>query len=389
MFRRKLKSEKSDADDADSRNSFVERRRALSKSIANLREPQRLYIPASASFIDAIDPTFLAEHPESVELWLPSAFPFGARDAQCVKGLPQLEYRLRYAQAVNALQDIRRLRRLIKALATKIQSHIASTQKTVTKTRSLFDKVMGKQAQAVSAYRTLWKAIAKLAPGEEFGKWKEGLKELKDSDIRGPGREEYEVSDSRFIQSWIWTSAARTSTSTSDHDLNPVLRVEWCKAQARASRHEEEVELVVEEMRRTLVSFEGMALQWTKFATSPIPQVSTDSSKSGVGPRKLRMDETAVLGVTAYAHRQANIYHRMIHVFLDDWYPILDALSLGSTWLSNYPRPVENKRRRLVSNVPAHRSTLTSHSDDSATQATPEMPTTTTTQHHDRPMART
>ena len=127
----------------------------------------------------------------------------------------------------------------------------------------------------------------------------------------------------------------------------------------------------------------GMALQWTKFATFPIPQVSTDSSKSGVGPCKLRIDETTVLSVTVYTHRQANIYHRMIHVFLDDWYPILNTLSLGSTWLSNYPRPVKNKRRHLVSNVPAHRSTLTSPSDDSATQVTPEMPTTTTTQHHD------
>ena len=209
-------------------------------------------------FIDAIDPSFLVEHPKSVELWPPSAFPFGACDAQCVEGLPQLKSQLHYAQAVNTLQDICRLRRLIKALATKIQSHIASTQKTVTKTHSLFDKVMGKQVQAVSAYHTLWKAIAKLAPGEEFGKWKEGLKELKDSDIRGPGCKEYKVSDSCFIQSWIWTSAARTSTFTSDHDLNPVLRVEWCKAQARASQHEEEVELMVEEMQQTLVLFEGI-----------------------------------------------------------------------------------------------------------------------------------
>ena len=41
-------------------------------------------------------------------------------------------------------------------------------------------------------------------------------------------------------------------------DFHAVLRVEWCKSQERAARYEEEVELVVEEMRRTLTFFEWL-----------------------------------------------------------------------------------------------------------------------------------
>ena len=46
------------------------------------------------------------------------------------------------------------------------------------------------------------------------------------------------------------------SVSGDDQDLSSALQVEWCKAQERATRYEEEIELVVEEMRRTLVFFE-------------------------------------------------------------------------------------------------------------------------------------
>ena len=87
---------------------FLERRRNLSRNITNLHVPQRLYIPGSEPLLDAIDPILLADSPESVELWLPSALPPASRDAQCIEDLPRLEYRMRYAQAMSALHDIRR-----------------------------------------------------------------------------------------------------------------------------------------------------------------------------------------------------------------------------------------------------------------------------------------
>lgn len=133
----------------------------------------------------------------------------------------------------------------------------------------MFDKVKAKLAQVVLTYCTSWKAVMNLVPKEEFGPWKITLWELKDSDICGPRQEESKPSMSHFVQSWIWTIALTTSTSTEDSDLDSVLWIEWCKAQEQAKHYEEDVELVVKEMYQTLVTFELNAEEWDSQATSP------------------------------------------------------------------------------------------------------------------------
>ena len=321
-------------------NSYLVQRRTLSRNIANLHAPQRLYIPGSETLINAIDPVLLADRPENIELLLPSALPPASRNTQCVDGLPELEFRLRCAQAADALHDIRSFRRLTRILSVKTQSHISNTQRTGTRTRSLFDNVNVKLAQAVSTYRTSRAAIANLAPNEEFGPWMKALQVLRNEDIRGPGSDESKPKPgaSRFVQSWIWTTAPLTSTSTEDPDLQAALRVEWAKAQERAKRHEEEVELVVEEMRRTLVTFELKSQEWASFVTSP---PLGDSA----------IDSVTMVGIAAYANKQADIRRRMVTTFVNDWYHLLEKLPSKVEWLEKYPRPPEIKRRRLVSNV--------------------------------------
>jgi len=339
VLRRRLKACDYDDGGADSANPFLTRRRALSKCIANLHGPHRLYIPGSEP-LDATDSILLAEHPENINLWLPSALPSASRDAQCIKGLPRLEYRMRYAQATDALHSIRSYSRLVRAYTMKTQSHISNTQGTVTRTQGLFDRANSKRARAVSTYRASWSAIAELAPNEEFGRWKDVLLELKDNDIRGPGHKESEPSTSRFVSSWIWTTASHLSTSPDDPGLHAALRVEWCKVQERAKRYEEEVELVAEEMRRTLVTLEWNAKEWETLAAATFPP-----------PNDPAIDTARKIGLAAYAHKQANIRQRMVKVFVNHWYKVLKDRSLGSSWLQKYSSPPENKRRRLVSNV--------------------------------------
>lgn len=331
-----------DSSEGDLSSSFVERRRILTKNIDDLRDPQRLYIPGASS-LSAIDPILLADHPERVELSLPSTLPSASRNTQCVDGLPRLEYRLRVAQAMDALHHIRLSRRLLRVLVVKSQVHITSTQKPGTRTRSVFDKAKTKLTQAVSTYRVSWKAIKNLAPNEEFGRWKDTLLELKDCDIRGPGQDEPRTSASRSVQSWIWTTALQTSTSAEDPDLNAALRVEWCKAQEQAKRHEEEVELVVEEMRRTLVTFELNACEWDRRATSPsLPNPTVEAA--------------AAAGVVAYARKQANLQRKLITVFIDGWRDILEGQPLAASWFGKHPHPPKNQRRRLPCNVQLYHS---------------------------------
>lgn len=323
--------------DADA-NTFPERRRVLSKNITNIRVPQRLYMPGSEPLINAIDPVLLADHPENVELWFPSDLPSASRDAQCIPGLPKLEYQLRHAQAADALHNLRHFRRLIQTITIKTQAHISTTQRTTTRTTKLFSRAGAKQRQAISTYRAARRAIVELAPNKEFGPWKDTLLELTNNDVRGPRREEDEPPESRRVQSWIWTTASQVSTSLNDPDLHATLRVEWCKAQERAKRYEEEQELVVEEMRRTLATFKWNIEEWEAFAISPLPGAPS-------------IDATTAIGIAAYAHKQANVQQRMIGTFVNAWYPTLERLSLGSSWIEEHPRPSDAKRHRLPSNV--------------------------------------
>jgi len=297
-------------------------------------------MPGAETLLDNIDPVLLADRPQDIELWLPSALPSISRDVQCVAGLPRLEYRLRFAQAANALHGICLFRRLTRAITLKSLVHITNTQGTTTRGRGVFERTKAHLSEVVSTYRVSRKAIANLAPNEEFGGWKAVFLVLKNEDIRGPG-DEGSKSKSRFVQSWIWTTAPRVSTSSKDPDLDAALRVEWCKAQERAKRYEEELELVIEEMRRTLVTFEHNAREWEERAARPLPAT---------------LDAATVAGAAAYAHKQANIHRELIKVFINDWYEILEGQPLAASWLKNYSRPPKRHRRRLECNVKLYHS---------------------------------
>ena len=287
--------------------------------------------------LDEIDPILLADHPENVALWLPSHLPSSSRISWCAPGLPYIEYRLRYAIATNAIQDMRRFLRFSQAINIKTRSHISNTQRT--RTRGQKDRVWERVTQAAATYRASWSALHKLAPNEEFGPWKKLLQELHKDDIRGPAREDYETSQSCYIPSWIWQTVLQTS-EFGDEDFHAALRVEWCKAQERAARYEEEIELVVEEMRRTLVFFEWLTHEWEQRATHSPGATNTLIAN----------------GISAYAHKQAAVYRTLVKVFVDDWHGCLTSKSLGSSWLEKYSTPPTVKRHRLVSNVQLYHS---------------------------------
>lgn len=329
-----------DYDDGDEpvENSFYNQRQALLRNISAIRPPQRLYMPGIDHLLNETDPVVLANCPETVQVWFPSDLPLPTRDDWCAASLPRLEYRLRYAIAANTLQDICRFRQFSQAISTKTQSHISNTQKTGTRGRGQFERVQQKITRAAATYQACWSAIKRLAPNEEFGAWKNTLQELRQEDIRGPGREKSsETSESHYVPSWIWHTPLQGSASGDDQDLSLALQVEWCKAQERATQYEEEIELVVEEMRRTLVFFEWRACEWESRATTPL----TGSSE---------VDSTAAVGVSAYAYKQASVYRKMVDVFVNDWYKCLKTKSLGSSWLLDN-LSTATKQQHLPSNV--------------------------------------
>jgi hypothetical protein len=91
------------------------------------------------------------------------------------------------------------------------------------------------------------------------------------------------------------------------------LRVEWAKSVARADRWDEDIILILEEMRRVLV-FLGIwkALWW----------VLRGSARSNVS------DELRE-GLSAYAAKQTSIQEALAASFADEWYPELARSGLA------------------------------------------------------------
>lgn len=96
-----------------------------------------------------------------------------------------------------------------------------------------------------------------------------------------------------------------------DHYL--ALRIEWCKARARAMRWSEEVLLLRVEMCRVLRFLTWHALWWERQAR-----------------RRTNLLPEAAEGVAAYAFKQASIRHRMRTSFDQLWRTTWASITHGA-----------------------------------------------------------
>ena len=122
----------SDANTLIERESLHNQHRSLTQAIEAFRSPQRVYMPGVSHLLDDIDPESVTNTPEHTKLWLPSSVPSASHDSWCTPDLPIIEFRLRYAQAVDTLNEIRRLRCLYHGLMLQRGKHLPPTQRTMT-----------------------------------------------------------------------------------------------------------------------------------------------------------------------------------------------------------------------------------------------------------------
>ena len=115
-------------------------------------------------------------------------------------------------------------------------------------------------------------------------------------------------------------------------------------------RYEEEIILVVKEMQHTLAYFKWLTCEWEKRAVSP--------PVDGPG-----VDDMIRKGTSAYAYRQAEVYCKMMDIFISSWYECLKEKGLGSPWLKQYSPPSQTKRCHLVSLVKLYHSVSASPGD--------------------------
>jgi hypothetical protein len=171
--------------------------------------------------------------------------------------------------------------------------------------------------------------------------WEDRLKDLKDNDVRGPGKDDfylqeagkatYGASKGRYEMSWIWLvprSESEVDRNSSEQVFDEGLRVEWSKSQARKMRWEEEVQILQEEMRRTIVYYEWKQQWWLD-----------QNSQARTG------EDTIRHGISAYSQKQAYYCRCMAESFAMAWLPFLQSEGIKTEWEDRYKGLVLGKFR--------------------------------------------
>ena len=122
--------------------------------------------------------------PELIPLYLPSSLPKNKHSCICIAGVQEIEDRLRFAQASEALNKLRcQLMKRTYASRYKIRNNVSS-QRHYTRFRTLQEHTEAKIKSLCRQYTTARCAILALrGPGS----WDKTLQELRSHDVRGLG----------------------------------------------------------------------------------------------------------------------------------------------------------------------------------------------------------
>ncbi|KAJ7779971.1 hypothetical protein B0H16DRAFT_1299968 [Mycena metata] len=281
--------------------SLTGMRTKLTRSIQRFRKLQGVYTPAALQAAARVPAVDAPELPEDTPLFMPSALEDEERAAGCVAGLIDIEARARDAQCRTSLVRLRNQLHVKRRLLTYKQIH-SRHQGPNTRSRTIVTRNESKIRLHSEKYQVAWAAILRLKKGDPS---RVGWKKLRKRDIRlledaeelSKRQAKRERQEARRVQrerqlvaageirprtpsddddddegeraprggesvreiSWIWSVAGTEGT---DADLENALRIEWCKAYARSRRWQEEVQLLEEEERRLLVTFEHNAFVW-------------------------------------------------------------------------------------------------------------------------------
>ncbi|KAI0712134.1 hypothetical protein C8Q76DRAFT_693826 [Earliella scabrosa] len=255
------------------RAKMTERQNLLHRRINAWSEIQQLYMPGVVALRSRLITTKEdASLPYNIPLLLPSSV---VTSVSCSAELMEHEWRLRYGQAFDALDDLRGHLEARSHLY-KFKDRFVRGQRANTRAQTIIKQVDAKIDADAERYRAAYAALSALASHLCKAEWDVQLRPLVASDIRHVADGEEGQSEGRRTMSWIWQASSSTSNIAGQvqESLQESLRVEWCKARARAARWSEEVELLQEEMRRTITYHEWAAAQWparvdTKFVERP------------------------------------------------------------------------------------------------------------------------
>ncbi|KAL1671278.1 hypothetical protein EV122DRAFT_226842 [Schizophyllum commune] len=240
---------------------LLKRARNLTKRIQRYRRQQQIYMPGLRAHLCTIGKDLqdgVADDPQGIALYLPSGLASArTRAAVCAPGLSDIEARLREAEAHEALEDIRRALRA-RTVTNMFRHQHSRGNVLATRARSAMDKIAKRAHTAKLRYRFTRNALLHL---RGHGLWEDVLRPLYDDDNGVYTAGVVARGDSSRTLSWIWYSVPQ-DPSLSDAVQNEALRVEYLKSKARRDRHREELQLLLEEMRRVIETNRADASDW-------------------------------------------------------------------------------------------------------------------------------
>ncbi|RPD55075.1 hypothetical protein L227DRAFT_615722 [Lentinus tigrinus ALCF2SS1-6] len=293
----------------------LEHQNTLHRRIDAWIDIQQLYMPGVAlqrQRLLAVNDT--ASLPYNLPLLLPSALLPAIHSSPA---LMELEWRMRHAQAFDALADLRGHLE-VRSHLYKFKDRFARGQRANTRAQTIIKQSEAKIEGDAARYRAAYAALRALATPLGKTGWDTDLAQLHAADIRHVTEGVEGESEGRRTMSWIWKAAPSTHRDASSQDgamdasLQESLRIEWCMARARANRWTEEVELLLEEMRRTIVYHTWRAEVWL----ATVDRVHQDR------PDYLE-------GANAYARRQATIRTAMSDFCAVSWRHVQQWVGLG------------------------------------------------------------
>ncbi|KAF6744519.1 hypothetical protein DFP72DRAFT_993376 [Ephemerocybe angulata] len=264
--------------------------------------------------------------PYDLHLWLPSEI---SNQAPFDCHLAEIEYKLRAAQAQEALTTLRRcLQRRVTVYDLK--KRWLRGQAPNTKALNLLGNIEGQIGTARDEYRQA-RMLGKVGL-ENF------YLPLEDADIRAMAapdideraqetmtlkqkeKEKRRTHETQRTMSWIWRHASASEDNHTEYEAE-MIKVEWAKSRARAARYHEEVKIVREEMRRTIRFFTWKENEWYSRAEAK-------GMQEGV-------DEAYREGLRAYAKRQGAICLGLRRKFEHMWAGVDNEIGAAMSEISN------------------------------------------------------
>ncbi|KAJ7810812.1 hypothetical protein B0H14DRAFT_3756648 [Mycena olivaceomarginata] len=242
--------------------AFTKRRTSLFKRIHKFRQIQGVYMPALRPLLSDDQKQVYdgnsEQQPEATRLFMPSELASNdLRATACVTGLAAIEARMREGEADEALEAVRHGLRT-RTMTNRYKLRNWTGQGMMTKGQGILHHINIKIHTAKLCYRYARAALLAL---RGHGPWEERLQILDDE-------------DGAIIEGGV-ARAAGLAGGEGSHTLSWIcllaLRLEWCKAYARAKRYSEDVQLLREEMRRTVAFGYTSAALWDELAEGELP----------------------------------------------------------------------------------------------------------------------